>query len=710
MGIVRSVRKDARLVQYTAPDLPQEAAAERVPVYTEFVEQPRVERMLRDDAKKREDRAAKKRELEAEREAKELAECVYFRRSPKEGSVPAWRLAQKLHEEAEEKEASLAAARQRQREQEVEGLFTPNGKGTKVITPPSSDRLYRDGVARRSERDQKLREAKQRQEQEYDEKHTHRRFHSGIKRQNRSTADRSEARQDFLSRQAELQAKRRADRERLLEEQSEGLTFTPKINKKTRRRTSSPRTPDPNGAAAARTVAPASPRVVQEAIDRLCSGLGSKAAARQTFREIDKDSSGSLDEREFKLALKRLHLHLDGKQVALVVNHLDKDKDGLISIDEFLGVVFENKVKRVMKKLRALSYSSGGEDWDKLFRHYDRDNSGDLDYEEFRRAIRKDVGLDATMMTDEEVREMFDTLDSSGDGKIDLTEFRTAVAAPAEVEQASLDRQHSRSGKILHRLLEHADKRHTSLMTIFHGLDRDGSGTLDRQEIQQAMSKIGMALDKKDVRELMDELDQDGDGHISTKEFADRLRLARKDMRDAAEQAEDSAQAWASQYGEPEPEPEPEPESEPAPAQDPEPEPEQRTRKKKNKRKKPSAGSTASGPESGQGQVQGQDDEQEERDLEVLYSRSVAYRAMPEASEDEGHDQARAEAAVEEVDEEDDFLAQARRAAALSRRNLEKQEVETKPQPSQTAARRLFAGPSSKRSNPRHPSGKARRS
>ena len=180
-------------------------------------------------------------------------------------------------------------------------------------------------------------------------------------------------------------------------------------------------------------------------------------------------------------------------------------------------------------------------------------------------------------------------------------------------------------------------------------------------------------------------------------------------MRDAAEQAEDSAQAWASQYGEPEPEPEPEPESEPAPAQDPEPEPEQRTRKKKNKRKKPSAGSTASGPESGQGQVQGQDDEQEERDLEVLYSRSVAYRAMPEAPENEG--QVRAEAAaVEEVDEEDDFLAQARRAAALSRRNLEKQEVETKPQPSQTAARRLFAGPSSKRSNPRHPSGKARRS
>jgi Ca2+-binding EF-hand superfamily protein len=43
----------------------------------------------------------------------------------------------------------------------------------------------------------------------------------------------------------------------------------------------------------------------------------------------------------------------------------------------------------IRTKLRAASYSVGGVDWEKLFRHYDRDNSGELDFNEFSNAIRK---------------------------------------------------------------------------------------------------------------------------------------------------------------------------------------------------------------------------------------------------------------------------------------------------------------------------------
>ena len=42
------------------------------------------------------------------------------------------------------------------------------------------------------------------------------------------------------------------------------------------------------------------------------------------------------------------------------------------------------------KKLRAAAYNNGKLDWDRLFKHYDKDNSGAIDFTEFRGMVRKD--------------------------------------------------------------------------------------------------------------------------------------------------------------------------------------------------------------------------------------------------------------------------------------------------------------------------------
>ena len=161
-----------------------------------------------------------------------------------------------------------------------------------------------------------------------------------------------------------------------------------------------------------------------------------------------------------------------------------------------------------------------------------QDNSGELSFEEFRRAVRKDAGMQASVVTNAELREMFDTVDSSGDGLINLAEFRELLSVGAEPTESQF-RHHSGAGKVLRHILEHADKRHTNLIHLFHRFDKDSSGGLDREEFRQAMLEIGLVLDRKEMSEVMDEMDQDGDGFITTKEFADRLRLAKKDARDA---------------------------------------------------------------------------------------------------------------------------------------------------------------------------------
>ena len=52
--------------------------------------------------------------------------------------------------------------------------------------------------------------------------------------------------------------------------------------------------------------------------------------------------------------------------------------------------VTDEKLENIRKKFKAAAYGKGGINWNKLFDHYDRDNSGTLSLDEFRRAVRKD--------------------------------------------------------------------------------------------------------------------------------------------------------------------------------------------------------------------------------------------------------------------------------------------------------------------------------
>ena len=267
-----------------------------------------------------------------------------------------------------------------------------------------------------------------------------------------------------------------------------------------------------------------------EAMDRIFEGLGSRAEAAMAFRRMDKDGSGELDQYEFKMALKVMRLHLSDEQAAVVVNELDKDGDGLVSIEEFLQLVWQGKLERVRHKFRAVSYSMGKRDFRKLFRHYDRDNSGELDFEEFRRAVRKDAKITADVVSDEELLEMFESVDTDGGGSIGVDEFCELLGAGAP--SGALARYASVSGQVLQKILEHADEKKTNLLYLFHRYDKDSSGGLDPEEFRDAMREIGLELSRADMKQLMAEIDTDGDGYISIGEFNDRMRRAKRDGRE----------------------------------------------------------------------------------------------------------------------------------------------------------------------------------
>ena len=77
----------------------------------------------------------------------------------------------------------------------------------------------------------------------------------------------------------------------------------------------------------------------------------------------------------------------------------------------------------------------GKHDFAALFKHYDRDNSGELDFDEFRRAVRKDGKLTEEVVADADLEKMFAAVDTDGGGSIGLDEFEELLGAsgPSQV-------------------------------------------------------------------------------------------------------------------------------------------------------------------------------------------------------------------------------------------------------------------------------------
>jgi len=77
-----------------------------------------------------------------------------------------------------------------------------------------------------------------------------------------------------------------------------------------------------------------------------------------------------------------------------------------------------------------MSYGSGrysAQDPAGLFRQFDKDNSGQLDLEEFTTAVRKGGALSRKDVSDVELRKLFRAIDIDRDGSIGIDEFTSFV-------------------------------------------------------------------------------------------------------------------------------------------------------------------------------------------------------------------------------------------------------------------------------------------
>ena len=105
---------------------------------------------------------------------------------------------------------------------------------------------------------------------------------------------------------------------------------------------------------------------------------------------------------------------------------MDKRVDGL-----------KESVKLIRQKLQAASYVAGGQDWEAMFKFYDRDNEGSLGKDEFISACRRDGKISVEVVSDIELMLLCNFVDKDGSGEINYEEFHLFLSQP--VDLAALD-------------------------------------------------------------------------------------------------------------------------------------------------------------------------------------------------------------------------------------------------------------------------------
>ena len=113
----------------------------------------------------------------------------------------------------------------------------------------------------------------------------------------------------------------------------------------------------------------------------------------------------------------------------------------------------DGRERQIRQKLRAQAYGPNGVNWNKLFHFYDRDNSGALQFNEFKNAVRKDGKMNQQLLSDRGLQFLFDRVDKDKGGTIEIAEFirwlggtdtnsKTSTSSPSPSSKARRAREY----------------------------------------------------------------------------------------------------------------------------------------------------------------------------------------------------------------------------------------------------------------------------
>jgi len=257
---------------------------------------------------------------------------------------------------------------------------------------------------------------------------------------------------------------------------------------------------------------------------------------RKLFDKFDENGDGMIDSSELREGLLSLNLaDLPPSQVERLVQEIDEDDNGVIDLDEFIDILSSDAsdatTSEAVTEDNETSEDSAGDDMDAANR--DVDKTSDADDEE----IEDQDGIED---------------DDAGDEVVDAHEAESvededagdevAEAEEAEGVEDENEMSHKEIVSLKNPLLELAnmmDEMGVSAQRVFNDLDRDGNGSISKDELMKLIeSDYGEDMDLDTVEMLMEQLDDDGDGSVDLAEFYASL----EDLDDHEDTVEETAE------------------------------------------------------------------------------------------------------------------------------------------------------------------------
>jgi len=252
-------------------------------------------------------------------------------------------------------------------------------------------------------------------------------------------------------------------------------------------------------------------------------------ALRTEFDSHDKNKSGSLQRTEAR-ALARSHHAPSSELIDKVMAALDKNKDGNITLEEFLGAMATVSLSGLVGEEKRAGTKSLTDaqlaEFTAAFKALDTNKNNKLGLHELRLLVKSlyqpsSAELDAVMTK----------YDKNKDGNISFDEFVEVVTT---VEAIPLDEKFtsrttdSKGNELKQGLVQRAtkiklnDAQTKILRAEFNAMDTNKSGHLQRDEAKKlALEKH--APSSKLIESLLAVLDVNKDGQVSLEEFLDAM-------------------------------------------------------------------------------------------------------------------------------------------------------------------------------------------
>lgn len=314
-------------------------------------------------------------------------------------------------------------------------------------------------------------------------------------------------------------------------------------------------TDQPGDAADGTTVEDIEQSTTAQAEELILSGMTSdeiEGLLYDIFKAADADESGTLDQAEFEQALRDSDIQLAPDAIQKLIDEVDTDGDGNVNYVEFVPVAFEVLTRIVADNLAAEAAAEAAEEdeaairmdvfreeaeeklikglsqedltshFQAIFDSADKDNSGELEYDEFVECLKgSELGF-----TEQEIEFLGAQADKDGSGTITFREFAPLaydllvehMAVQIEQEHNEGMARRSEAAVILSRLTK--EELEETILGLFKEADDDASGVIEKEEFAHAMREANIGLKDDEIDMLYDKVDTDGDGNVNYTEFA----------------------------------------------------------------------------------------------------------------------------------------------------------------------------------------------